>query len=349
MSLEVLASMAEKLCLRWNDFKNNTFGAFASLREDKDFADVTLVSSDGQQVEAHKVVLAASSSFLQDLLLLNRHPHPIIFMRGVMSEDLLAIVDFLYFGEANVKKESLDSFLALAAELKVKGLLEGKDTVANSLRKSEVEIPLGQAEAKPRLNTSNNKRPLKKSPLTVEAGEFGEVIPVIFEGSEEMRALDEKIQSLMDISGNKIFGKTLSTQKCKVCGKEGHKGTIKKHIEANHLEGFSIPCHVCGQVYGTSFSLKHHTTVVHSQQVDSREWTELDGKIQELMEKSGNTKSCRERLAHKCKVCGKEGQSSAIKEHIEANHLDGISISCNYCDKILGTRHALKQHITLCH
>ena len=89
--------------------------------------------------------------------------------------------------------------------------------------------------------------------------------------------------------------------------------------------------------------------ISHPQQEDSRKWKELDDKIKELIEKSGNTISGRERLSHTCKVCGKEGQNSAIKEHIEANHLEGISISCNRCDKIHATRHALKQHITLCH
>ena len=87
--------MSEKLCLKWNDFQENVNTAFGNLRKDTEFADVTLACEDGQQIEAHKVILAASSPFFQDLLKRNRHPHPLIFMRGVKSEDLLAIVDFL--------------------------------------------------------------------------------------------------------------------------------------------------------------------------------------------------------------------------------------------------------------
>ena len=56
-----LVAMSEKLCLQWNDFKENVITAFGSLRDDKDFSDVTLACEDGQQVEAHKVILAASS------------------------------------------------------------------------------------------------------------------------------------------------------------------------------------------------------------------------------------------------------------------------------------------------
>ena len=112
--------MSEKLCLQWNDFQENIKSAIGNLREDKDLQDVTLVSEDGQQVEAHKVILASSSPFFQKLLGRNNHTHPLIYMRGVKFEDLLAIVDFLYCGEANVFQENLDSFLAIAEELQLK-------------------------------------------------------------------------------------------------------------------------------------------------------------------------------------------------------------------------------------
>ena len=118
--------MPEKLCLKWNDFQENVNTAFGSLRGDNEFADVTLACKAGQQIEADKVILAASSPLFQSLLKRNRHPHPLIFMRGVKSEDLLAIIEFLYSGEANVFQENLDSFLAIAEELKLKGLVGGK-------------------------------------------------------------------------------------------------------------------------------------------------------------------------------------------------------------------------------
>ena len=94
--------MAEKLCLQWNDFKKNTIDALGRLTKDNDFSDVTLACEDGQQVEAHKVILAVSSPLFQSLLKKNKHPHPLIYMRGVKSDDLKAIIAFLYCGEANV-------------------------------------------------------------------------------------------------------------------------------------------------------------------------------------------------------------------------------------------------------
>ena len=42
------------------------------------------------------------------------------------SEDLLAILDFFYYGEAIIYQESLDRFLRIAEELQLKGLNGGE-------------------------------------------------------------------------------------------------------------------------------------------------------------------------------------------------------------------------------
>ena len=74
---------------------------------------------------------------------------------------------------------------------------------------------------------------------------------------------------------------------------------------------------------------------------------ELDKQIETMMSQGENTigiGSSDIRKAHVCHVCGKEGKSSHIKDHIEANHLKGISIPCSHCDKYFSTRHALRCH-----
>ena len=39
--------MFEKLCLKWNDYQDNVNSAFACMRGENDFADVTLACEDG--------------------------------------------------------------------------------------------------------------------------------------------------------------------------------------------------------------------------------------------------------------------------------------------------------------
>ena len=67
-------------------------------------------------------------------------------MRGVRSEDLLALVKFLYFGEANVCQDDLESFLAIAEELQLKGLMgsvtsDGVNGAKDGMTLQEKKIP----------------------------------------------------------------------------------------------------------------------------------------------------------------------------------------------------------------
>ena len=48
-----------------DDITNIRVGAaFGSLRTDNDLSDVTLACEDGQQIEAHKVILSVSSPII---------------------------------------------------------------------------------------------------------------------------------------------------------------------------------------------------------------------------------------------------------------------------------------------
>merc|ERR1711936_1236368 len=117
---------------KWNDFEKNISGAFREIREDKDFFDVTLACDD-DQLQAHKVILSACSPFFRTILRRNKHDHPLLYLKGVKYVDLVYILNFMYHGEVNVAQEDLNSFLAVAEDLQVKGLTLGRsDTNASS-------------------------------------------------------------------------------------------------------------------------------------------------------------------------------------------------------------------------
>merc|ERR1712129_209191 len=113
---------------------------------------------------AHKVILAATSPFFQNLLRKKKHPHPLIYMRGVKSEDLVGIVDFLYYGEANVYQENIDGFFAIAEELKLNGLTGNKEMgeIGNSpkeyTRTESIEKPKKEQILKKQQRTRTNKK-----------------------------------------------------------------------------------------------------------------------------------------------------------------------------------------------
>merc|ERR1712215_413413 len=130
----------DKFCLRWNDFESNISVAFREIREEKDLFDCTL-SVGTKQIQAHKLVLSACSPFFRSVLRQNPHQHPILYLKGVEFADLQAVLNFMYHGEVNVAQEELNSFLAVAEELKVKGLTQNSSGNDSSNTKPKAETP----------------------------------------------------------------------------------------------------------------------------------------------------------------------------------------------------------------
>ena len=249
-------SNTEKLCLKWNDFQENITAAFASLREDQEFTDVTLVCKDGQQVAAHKAILVSSSPFFQDVLKIYKHPHPIIFMMGLKYEDLVAIVDFIYNGEANVYQENLDSFLSLAEELKLKGLMPEWKTDQNIDKPEKPE----QQSSKSILQNTNLKNLNEVSENS--AAYVNQKTDTIIAISEENMDLNEQINSMMNFSEVR-HGSQGRGRICKVCGKEGQRINIMDHIETHHISGISLNCNFCGKTFRSRVSIRLHKLRMH--------------------------------------------------------------------------------------
>merc|ERR1712129_306407 len=245
---EVMYREEEKLCLKWNDFQENAISAFGTLREDREFADVTLACEDGQQVEAHKVILASSSPFFLNLLRKNKHSHPLIYMRGLQPEDLVAMIDFLYFGEANVYQENLDSFLAVAEELQLKGLMgSAEEEVEESNNKPYVKKKTNpkQEDMYPKRDTT---APYTSLVSKVETSHPLEGTVTDYTVAADLQDLDDKIKSMMEATGKTSYTGNQNRKifLCKVCGKEGELTHTRTHIEAHHITGVSHTCNICG-------------------------------------------------------------------------------------------------------
>jgi len=144
---------SEKFCLRWNDFESNISVAFREIREEKDFFDCTL-SCGSRQIQAHKLILSACSPFFRNILRQNPHQHPLLYLKGVEFSDLQSVLNFMYHGEVNVAQEELNSFLAVAEDLKVKGLTQ------NTSGESSSAAPKPKSE--PSINSTPKPRPQRE-------------------------------------------------------------------------------------------------------------------------------------------------------------------------------------------
>ena len=257
-------SSSEKYSLRWNDFQDNTITAFSNLREDKVFTDVTLISEDGQHLEAHKVILTASSPFFMNILKINKHPNPIIYLKGFNANNLNSAIDFIYNGVANVYHENLDTFLALAEELQLKGLTGGVD------KNEEIEENINlnnEQNRKKEMSAQFNKNEIDsyhKVKLTNSViATTSPVAQVSFTGgsSEELK---ETLWSMITQEGTVLI--------CTVCGKSKDKATDREakkqmlsHVESLHMEGVMYECTKCEKTFRSKAALNTHTSRVHKQ------------------------------------------------------------------------------------
>ena len=124
-------SEGEKYCLRWNEFSSNLSNAFNELRNDEDFFDITLITEESE-IRCHKLILGACSPhFKQIIKRLQSVQNPAIYLRGVRHEDIKNVLEFMYLGVVNVSQDDLDSFLAVAQDLCIKGT-SYSDTILNS-------------------------------------------------------------------------------------------------------------------------------------------------------------------------------------------------------------------------
>ena len=139
------------LLLQWQDFKEDIRASYNTFRNQQDFSDVTLACDDGVQIEAHKVILTVGSPVFRNILQSNKHPHPLIFLRGIKYDTLLSVLDFIYYGEVELRDEKFKDFLAAAEDLNLRGItskseMEEKSTFTDQLQCSDTKlnIPLSK-------------------------------------------------------------------------------------------------------------------------------------------------------------------------------------------------------------
>ena len=123
-----MVRLQQQCLLTWDQFEQNVKQSFNILLQNQEFCDVTLACEDGHQIEAHKVVLTAGSSFFRNILLQAKHPHPFIYLNGIKKDQLDKIMNFVYVGETTVAGEELDSFLQVAKDLRIKGLESNEES-----------------------------------------------------------------------------------------------------------------------------------------------------------------------------------------------------------------------------
>eukprot|EP00092_Neocalanus_flemingeri_P019432 GFUD01021050.1.p1 GENE.GFUD01021050.1~~GFUD01021050.1.p1 ORF type:complete len:351 (-),score=69.41 GFUD01021050.1:374-1426(-) len=340
---------SEKFCLRWNDFENNISLAFRELRDDKDFFDVTLACDD-EQIQAHKVILSACSPFFRNILRRNPHQNPLLYLKGVKYTDLQSVLNFMYHGEVNVAQEELNSFLAVAEDLRVKGLTQNQSGNQNSRKESLPQINSPVVKPSPHPPDREYPAPSVKRPRPV---------PTMPSNNSSQHMVDDDIQEVVPVKS------------------EPRDVPIADPVPAPQISPQQQPLYKPPQQQQQSNTLAHADDQAlaypddnyddYGQYADEQEYqgdmtaqqplpTGIEGlegySFQDPSELLQFVQKNPSDLKFHCTLCDKfsHKNSSCTKNHVESQHFPNMfSYPCDKCEMTFTTKTTLNLHRTRKH
>ena len=255
--------------LKWAEFQSNLKLCYSKLEKTNNFSDITLVSEGGEQIKAHRMILSATSPIFENILMGHDHPKSLIYMRGIKGSHLKLLMSYIYKGEVEVSTEELKDFLAVAGELKVKGLttddtldtLLEKQTNPSSKKKQQEQFNLPEETV---LNTTTEQGEIQPhSDFLVKQEEYSD------------SSYNEETQDVWTRPEPKsnVLMKFETTYSCDLCGKLSithlgllkHKSryhSVKKTEDLNTTAAFE--CKVCGRKSISKGGLHKHNIRHHS-------------------------------------------------------------------------------------
>ena len=264
--------------IAWNDFEINAPNSFRRLWNEKSFTDVTLATSDGHQIKAHKFLLSSCSEFFQNILKENPHQNLLLYLKGINYSELEMILKFIYTGQCELPEDELETFLNGGADLRVKGLIghsiepkqhnslsgvdhEQKEHIINS---AEADLITNNTDNEALEQTKEKITEIKNSVVAfeIENPSINEMISKLTCGQCEFKGARAS-----DVTRHiklKHLGVRFDCKKCEA--RFTDKKNLVRHEQSRH-EGIKYECDVCGKM----LSQKSHMTM-HGQIQHERTW-----------------------------------------------------------------------------
>ena len=337
--------MGDKVSFKWDDFQNSLTKSLAILRNEEDFFDVTLVTDDQVQISAHKLVLSSSSSFIKNILKRNTHQHPLLYLSGVNSSELLSVVEYIYNGEVSVQQQHLDNFIRVAEKLKIAGMVKSEAPDKNVEKARATNPPAPNAmdffqfdpnqfgpSARPAGTPFPMQRPIPPFHLqdnhrvSPPFPSPGQIQSPLF----PMKPSISPHQALPSLPATEI--RQVNPTMTLIQNRDEATPTKKDKTEDEEVA--KNP----GIKDERSPAKKDNTKrTIHT----VKDLKIVDKKLEEFYE--------RIEKVFTCKLCNKTApQKTNMVYHIET-HMEGLFFQCEMCDKTTKTRQAMRRHYNVHH
>ena len=240
----------EKYTLTWHSYSDHLRKTLNNMMTSSEFADVTLVTDDKQQIKAHRNILSACSPVFKNILQLDSNiANPVIYLRGIQHSEMESILQFIYLGEARFYKERINEFIMVCKDLEIMELSTG--------RNMNFETPPNEESIEHENEFTNDEDIVEDTAQTF---------------NDDAANVEHKIQTSTKSSkpiienneANRGVGKTEDGKyACNQCDKKyASQGNLSTHVQSHH-KGIKNPCNQCGKQYSCQANLFRHIRSQH--------------------------------------------------------------------------------------
>ncbi|KAI4457160.1 btb domain transcription factor [Holotrichia oblita] len=272
--------MEEQYLLRWHCHESTLTKNLPALLDSNVLTDCA-VAAGSKTYKAHKVILAACSPYFLDIfqasflicfvdLILRLNytnigplESSIIVLHDVNSEDIEAILSYIYRGQCLVTKQQIPRLVHLSRALKIQGLCNMKvqdsnensvdDFLESNFTNDECEIE----------NAENNDA------IIVEESPKVSSPPQISRESKQTHSSTNAVQINNEAAAKKTLKDAPEICKCFICGKYlSNQYNLRVHMETHKDTYYS--CLSCPHVSKSRDALRKHVSYRHPEEYVSR-------------------------------------------------------------------------------
>ena len=326
------------------------------MLRNQEFSDVTLISEDGSNIQAHRVVLGACSDFFKDIFQKNSNPKIIIYVDNANHSILDALVRFMYTGQVTIQKQQFKKFLEIGEKFRIGGLVNEEnykkdennknadiDKICDSLEKKKMDnietIDIKMEETP----TSSVRKEIMKNEniINIEQAKDLEDETIQDENPEVETRLDENPEGetiLDETNGEVNINFKLSEDDDYIAFLEKRKRNRAQYMKTEKR----FNCDKCEYSCKFKASLKIHTEGVHESVTHPCD--KCENRFTQKSALYTHIRRVHEGIRYACDICGhNSSEKYKLKLH-KANKHEGIRYSCDICSHSFSQKDKLKLH-----
>ena len=359
----------------WPTFNQHLSETLKQMMLNNEFTDVTLICEDQKQVSAHKNILSACSPVLRNIFQMNTMPSPIIYLRGIQSSEIEAMLNFIYLGETTCSSDRKIEFLNVARSFEVKGLArlildmdeDDEEEPQKPLINEEFTTPVMEEEPmEEKVHPDYDE--MEEDEEVIDEQELKELLGKSTEQeTEKNKSEDSKkivstkkkikkvnknttpIQPLSDLS-NMALDVERTMLKCSKCPSEfSTPSGLQVHNKAKHSDGKRFKCDQCDEEYVYQTDLTRHQSKHNSEKMVKCDFEQCQYQSNRPDKVKLHRQTIHQGIKFPCNHCEYKAMSPCdLRKHVRGRH-ENIRYACDRCDHISFDKSTLKKHVLAIH